>query len=384
MRALVPVLILSMPVAAAAGPYRVVGGAVVDDASWPDAVALFSGDNFACTGVLVAPTVVLTAAHCDFSLGRAVIGPRDFEVDGESIDIVRTTSHPNSWVNYDVAVVELEHAAAAPPRMLALDCIAHDWLTDGAEVAIVGYGATDAFATEWTTLLHEARATVTDADCSDLDQGCQEAISPGGEVIAGGSGVDSCNGDSGGPLYLITSEGDFLVGTTSRATDTGDVPCGDGGIYVRADAIAEWIEEETGVVLPRPDCSDRNEPPVPTHEPASVVQGHRTDVIVHANDPDVGDHHTWTLVVPPPIGQATVYPEGVFTFAAEYPEGGRSAFVVEVTDDGGPPYSAQLTIVVDIEPAPPGTDDCGCAAGGGPASAFLLPFAALLVRRRRR
>jgi len=384
MRFLVPLLILVLPIPARAGPWKVVGGAPVEDGSWPDAVALFSGDNFGCTGVLVAPDVVLTAAHCDFALSYAIVGPRDFETDGEKIDVLRTESHPNSWVTYDVAVVVLEHAAAAAPRMLALDCIADDWLVDGADVAIVGYGATDEFATEWTTLLHEARATASDADCSNLNEGCQEAISPGGELIAGGAGVDSCNGDSGGPLYLLTSEGDFLVGTTSRATDTGNVPCGDGGIYVRADAIADWIEEETGRVLPRPDCSDRNEPPAPTYEPAEVVMGQQVEVVVHANDPDPQDHHVWRLVAPPAFGHAIVPLDGEIVFVTDYTATGTARFVVEVIDDGGPPYSAQMIIDVEVLPDPIPPKDCGCNSGPSAGAAAFLPLAALLRRRRAR
>ena len=39
---------------------------------------------------------------------------------------------------------------------------------------------------------------------------------PGGELIAGGGGIDSCAGDSGGPLYLHTEVGSYLVGLAVR------------------------------------------------------------------------------------------------------------------------------------------------------------------------
>ena len=38
---------------------------------------------------------------------------------------------------------------------------------------------------------------------------------PDGELGAGGMGIDTCPGDSGGPLYLPTDFGTFLAGVTS-------------------------------------------------------------------------------------------------------------------------------------------------------------------------
>jgi secreted trypsin-like serine protease len=58
-----------------------------------------------------------------------------------------------------------------------------------------------------------------------------------------GSHRDSCKGDSGGPAYVFVDNSYKLAGTTSRATDEAMDVCGDGGVYVRADGLAAWIEE---------------------------------------------------------------------------------------------------------------------------------------------
>ena len=117
---------------------------------------------------------------------------------------------------------------------------------------IVGYGATDPQGEQYGTRLLRGVTTITDADCSDAS--CNGSVSPGGELIAGGNGVDSCFGDSGGPVYLQTADADYLIGVTSRGLESSPTPCGGGGIYTRADAVATWIEQESGATLPMADC----------------------------------------------------------------------------------------------------------------------------------
>ena len=63
------------------------------------------------------------------------------------------------------------------------------------------------------------------------------------EIVAGGNGVDSCNGDSGGPAYVEVDGEVQLAGATSRATKNFTQPCGDGGIYTRVDRYVDWIRQ---------------------------------------------------------------------------------------------------------------------------------------------
>jgi len=57
---------------------------------------------------------------------------------------------------------------------------------------------------------------------------------------------DSCYGDSGGPLYVPTDEGDFLVGLVSRGRSDVQRDCGDGGVYTLLSAHLPWIAEAAG------------------------------------------------------------------------------------------------------------------------------------------
>jgi hypothetical protein len=57
---------------------------------------------------------------------------------------------------------------------------------------------------------------------------------------------DSCYGDSGGPLYVPTEQGDFLVGLVSRGRSDVKRDCGDGGVYTLLSAHLPWIEDTAG------------------------------------------------------------------------------------------------------------------------------------------
>ncbi|MCK6530331.1 trypsin-like serine protease [Myxococcota bacterium] len=418
-RALAPLIAAALPGAAHAAPPAedppvagVVGGQVVNDNRWPDTAAVYFGNQPGCTGVLVAPDVVLTAGHCAGGISKVKLGVDDYTEPGESIDVAVTEEYPNSWSTYDVSLLILESPSSVAPRAIARSCILDRYLADGAEVAIVGYGATNQNGTQYDSKLREAITAIDDADCDDLSQGCNRNVSPGGELTAGGDGVDSCFGDSGGPLYLMTKEGPFLVGITSRAVNGSSHPCGDGGIYARPDAIVDWIEETSGRILEEPDC-DPNGAPVPSAEPISVREGDTSSSQVHPNDPDAGDTHTYAVENAPALGEATVDAAGLVVYTAAEDVEGEDEVRVRVTDDGVPPASSVVTVSVEVLPAESPSDDdaagdddaadddddddvgdgggrsargCSCdgATSGGPGAGAALGLVAFAWAGRRR
>src|SRR5579862_7244048 len=227
---------------------------------WPDAAAVIVNGVATCSGVLVAPDLVVTAGHCCGDPGSTLDPPPDHvrvgavtlsdATDGETIAIAQVIAHPNIVTDLDVGVLVLAQPAAEAPRALATGWAAAE-ARDGAPAVIAGWGETSATATTGSDVLQEAVATIVEGSCTSTALGCRAGLMPGGELRAGGGGTDTCGGDSGGPLYVAAPYGTFLGATTYAGYITPGSMCGDGGIYERADRSIDWIEQASGRTLPR-------------------------------------------------------------------------------------------------------------------------------------
>ncbi len=373
-------------------PTRIVGGTDAALGDWPSAGAVLIDGGMQCTAVLVHPRVVMTAGHCDWDdLTEAIVNTVDGET-GERIPIESTHRHPNHFTTLDVSAVVLQTPATTEPVTIARECIRDVYLVNGATVHLVGFGATDREAATLPDTLQHAVSLLVDHDCDDPDRGCNEAVSPGGELIAGGAGIDSCTGDSGGPLYLQTDQGIFLAGITSRAALPMSAPCGDGGIYVRADAFVDWVESETGFTLPEPDCTGfDNSAPQPTAEPIVTQVNEPGHTQIEPNDPDAGDTHAFAIGEQPRNGVALTGPSGDVAYLPDPDFVGEDRFTVRITDDGVPSATVEIEIPVEVhwtEPTDTGDSGeeprggrCGCANSGGLAGWWGLLLAVGLRRR---
>jgi secreted trypsin-like serine protease len=248
-------------------PDRITGGFADTANSYPDCVAVGSTeDGYCCTGTLIGPNVVLTAGHCfnccDESHGGQIFVGQKVSQKGITVKVKHAVQHPrygSAGKHNDLTLLILAEdvSAVTPCRLASTALIDH-----AAEVTLAGYGNTNFGG----TVGYGTRrvAVVPTAMNSTVDYGCD----PGLEFAAGGIGLDldSCRGDSGGPAFVAESDGRwYLAGVTSRMTKQAQRTCGDGGIYVRVDKYADWINaaaKENGGRLSSAGALPRSAPPI--------------------------------------------------------------------------------------------------------------------------
>jgi secreted trypsin-like serine protease len=225
---LLPFLICAAWAGTAAAQPRIYGGTASAVCGWPSAVELDIG----CTGTLVAPTVVISAAHC-VGFGAppsAIIFGESDTSPAKSIGVTECVASPdydgNSAAN-DISYCLLSEAVTDVPLVpILMGCEADEMLTAGTPVTIVGFGMdeSDNYGTK-----REVVTAITNVQ--------------DGELFAGGDGKDSCSGDSGGPVFVRLDDGTWRVtGITSYGGE-----CGTGGVYGMMHDNVDWVEQETGI-----------------------------------------------------------------------------------------------------------------------------------------
>jgi secreted trypsin-like serine protease len=232
---------------------RIIGGTNAAGHAYPFVVSLeykTDSDQF-CSGSLISPTKVLTAAHCvkENKTVQVRLGTNNKnKLAGQVIEVAEQLPHPkfdDTTLDYDVAVFTLASPAklsdnvnviAIPQPCSSLSCVT-GLAKPNTLVRVAGWGAMSPNGAKKSKSLD-----LNEVDVPIVSNAvCKKAMQYDGDITnrmicAGFSegGKDSCIGDSGGPLFSYMANA--RAGLQTGIVSWGDNWCGRAnsyGVYTR-------------------------------------------------------------------------------------------------------------------------------------------------------
>ena len=244
-------LAAAFPVSASARTPYVIGGTAAAPGAYPFAAYLKVANTYACTGTVLTPTIVLTAAHCvldeptgtPYAANQIEVrtGSVSSSGGGSLVTATAVAVYPGftfATLHGDVAVLRVPSVSLGADSGIRLATSADGALyAAGLPVVYAGWGRTDNGATPPPQLLQQGSATVlanTDCRAADPDFSATYDL-----CVSSGQPTSVCNGDSGGPLLAGTPGAYVLIGVTSYGASS---TCGGSpDFFARVSSLQPWI-----------------------------------------------------------------------------------------------------------------------------------------------
>eukprot|EP00095_Tigriopus_kingsejongensis_P000188 maker-scaffold41_size498431-snap-gene-0.15 protein:Tk00188 transcript:maker-scaffold41_size498431-snap-gene-0.15-mRNA-1 annotation:"collagenase precursor" len=240
---------------------KVVGGQESSPNQFPWLSALNCRLTFFCTSSIIGDNWILTAAHCVDGCNNGwdvTVGVHDLdnpESTAQTITVPASNGivHPG-WdsvaLSNDIALVELPEAVKFS-NVVRTSClvdssdVGDDFVN--ADTTVTGWGKHSDSPFEGRSdrvFFATGRKVITNTECAAT---YGDLIGDGHICIDTSDSIGVCSGDSGGPLNLKTSSGQYKqIGVTSFVSGAGCLSGYPHG-FTRTTAYLDWIMDTTGM-----------------------------------------------------------------------------------------------------------------------------------------